>query len=1301
MTTNKRRTALYSSASKICKTSLGLYVFATILSAPAMAAVVPTYADQTAMEAAGITGATAFQITNSTGAFETVIESGDITSTIWNEASGGGTKVVNTGTDMKAFTGVHSDGSRTFVSSYATTTDPDDPTKRYGTRLYMTTEGAYLATGNSADAVFNSSNLITTKGEVNSAIEDLALGSLDDVVVANFDEEAADATIVGAINQLDINVGSNTAAIDTKLNSATFNAFTGTVYTKDETYSTATINEKLDAKLNSATFNDFTGTVYTKDETYSTATIDDKLLAKLDSSTFYDYTGTVNTALEGKLNTSTFNDFSNTVSNAFYTTNSNVASNTQAIATNMENIEENANAIKYLVENVIGGTYDSATGDIDPADFNPDLLPSGTSATVVNAINQLHNDMTNGDFDATFNTITTTDSATIGGNLTAASAQINGAMSVTGSATVNNLKSNAGIFVASGAPETTTFAVDANGNTSVSGTLNVSNVATFSSNVTVQGDLIAQHGFVVDENNALLSTGLKTVAANISGDVNVGGNVNVSGTVNSQGLNAGSGTIETTSGDIKTTTGDIYSTSGDIFTTSGAIFTTSGNISTVSGNISTTSGNVSAVNMIASGYVQAEGNVTGDNLIAKTGIKLDNNKFAVTNDGSISVQNGKFAVDGNTGNTTVGGTLTVSNVATFSSNVTVNGDTEMNGSLTVSNVATFNSNVTVKGELTAEQGVFVNDSNSLTADGLTASSVHSFGEMVAGGQIMVVQNPGTADEVAMFKADTNGNVTASGTMEVAGMSKFFKDASGTFSLEVAEDAVTANKVIEAKQGVVFGSDTVAMTTVAQDAVSAQAADANSNTLVSAQALQATRAAMNNENQGVFGALYAVASDTGAVSYNSNALTTFGFEEGSENVTDALLKYAENAAAAAGTTYAADGSFTNGYASATSVSYAALTGSETLAQAIGQVALNIGSATTGTNSNVLADNTVNQNLDLLDANVGNLATITTGTIVTTNSNVTAALQDLATNTSNALGGAFTNGAWSGLVDNSAGSNGYAYSSATTVMAAINQVAANVGTADELDQNYNGVSTSNTVNANLNSLNKTIGDITTLNTELGNLTNGTETAPSNVVTALNNLDATLGKIHNLNPDGRVVPAGRVASTTGDNSNLAMGTTVEEHLVSLDNAIGNREIESLNDDINDATKGTGSLAAGLEAAGNVIGDGDFTPTNYVSAVDNLSDAVRGLDTNLYRVERKLNDLRHDFKSGMASMAAMTALVPNSRSAGNTSLSLGTGAYDGHTAMAVGGFHYLTDNILLNAGFAWGNSNDTTYRMGVTWSW
>ena len=230
-----------------------------------------------------------------------------------------------------------------------------------------------------------------------------------------------------------------------------------------------------------------------------------------------------------------------------------------------------------------------------------------------------------------------------------------------------------------------------------------------------------------------------------------------------------------------------------------------------------------------------------------------------------------------------------------------------------------------------------------------------------------------------------------------------------------------------------------------------------------------------------------------------------------------------------------------------------------------------------------------------------------------------------------------------------------------------------------------------------MNETVGDLTGLNTSLGNLTNGGTTNPATVVKALNNIDATLGKIHGL-----VASADATTTTTGAAyyGNLAVGTTVEEHIEAVDAAIGDRRnLGSKNEAINAGTKT--SVAAGIKAAGDAIGDMDFRGLSYVSEGQDLSGAVKNLDTSLARVEGDLRGLKRDFERGMASMAAMSALVPNPRAQGNTSLSVGTGAYSGHTAMAVGGFHYLTDNIMLNAGVAWGNSHDASYRLGLTWSW
>ena len=342
-------------------------------------------------------------------------------------------------------------------------------------------------------------------------------------------------------------------------------------------------------------------------------------------------------------------------------------------------------------------------------------------------------------------------------------------------------------------------------------------------------------------------------------------------------------------------------------------------------------------------------------------------------------------------------------------------------------------------------------------------------------------------------------------------------------------------------------------------------------------------------------------------------------------------------------------------------------------------------------------------------VGDLSALTSDPIGVTNADdVASAIQSLGANVETATGGQFAaDGKWAATVDNSGAANGYAYTEASNVMEAMNQIAANVGTADQLSNNFNGVETANSVNQNINALNGSVGDVSTFeDSTTGNLSNSVNPAPADnakdVATAINNIDATLGKIHGLY-DGSKVDNGVVESRVGANSNLAKGTTVSDHLVMLDNAIGNRQISSTNEAINKATwgnNGNGSLAKGLEAAGNAIGTADFSGTRYAAGAKNVTDAVKKLDANMGRIEHDVRDLRHDFRTGMASMAAMTALVPNARGCGDTSLSLGTGAYDGHTAMALGAFHYLTDNLLLNAGAAWGNTNDVAYRMGVTWS-
>jgi len=710
-----------------------------------------------------------------------------------------------------------------------------------------------------------------------------------------------------------------------------------------------------------------------------------------------------------------------------------------------------------------------------------------------------------------------------------------------------------------------------------------------------------------------------------------------------------------------------------------------------------TSGNTTFKVNSDTGNIQTAGNITiGTDTTAANNITLSQN--ATTK--NLEINHGIDV----TGNSTVKGTLSVLNGTSSSVfSVDQNGSITSDGLKTVA-TGTKTAELGGAGYTTSLKGTTVNvgDNTNTTTTNVAGTTVNVGGASttttnVAGTTVNV---GGASTTTATLKAGSNG-VTAdatgtkiaygttnsvyvgsagtvvtgdesvSGALTADGETKLgkFTSTSGTgYALDVKSNAVTANQVVEAKSGVKFGTDAIAMTSVNQTAISSVANDATNQTaLVSAKSLQQTRLAMTNENTSVFGGVYDYNTSSGVVSYNASALSNNAYKASSAagNLTTSLNNLANNVEAATGGTFAANGSWSANVSTGSGVDYAYSATSTSLMNAVNQVASNIGTfASSSTSGNINQANSVNSNVASLDSAIGDRSTMTnTGTVNYTASALTS--KDIST--------------------------------------ALTQVASNVGTA--VTTTKGNVLATNTVNKNLELIDTNIGNISVFaSSATGNLKNDVPSATtpnaSDVATAVINLDKTLGQIHGLR--AKLEGAGGTTATSAG-SNLQTGTTVEDHLTTLDAAIGNRTaIGSLNSDIN--TKTATSVAQGLKATGDAIGDMDFSSAHYYkqpAGSSNLSDAVRTLDSNLYRVDHELRDLRHDFNAGMASMAAMSALVPNPRAAGDTSLSLGTGAYSGHTAVAFGGFHYLTDNVLLNAGAAWGNTNDVSYRLGVTWSW
>lgn len=153
-------------------------------------------------------------------------------------------------------------------------------------------------------------------------------------------------------------------------------------------------------------------------------------------------------------------------------------------------------------------------------------------------------------------------------------------------------------------------------------------------------------------------------------------------------------------------------------------------------------------------------------------------------------------------------------------------------------------------------------------------------------------------------------------------------------------------------------------------------------------------------------------------------------------------------------------------------------------------------------------------------------------------------------------------------------------------------------------------------------------------------------------------------------------------------------------MDTAIGDRStVTSSNSAINTAIQT--SVATAFTATGNAIGDVNFSGTKYASGSADLSSAIRALDANMNRFEQDLDKMDKEMRSGFASAAALSALVPNAHVDHATSISLGTGFYRDQVGGAIGVFHNVNDNVLLNMGVAYGGENSLTGRAGVTFGW
>lgn len=290
--------------------------------------------------------------------------------------------------------------------------------------------------------------------------------------------------------------------------------------------------------------------------------------------------------------------------------------------------------------------------------------------------------------------------------------------------------------------------------------------------------------------------------------------------------------------------------------------------------------------------------------------------------------------------------------------------------------------------------------------------------------------------------------------------------------------------------------------------------------------------------------------------------------------------------------------------------------------------------------------------------------------------------------------------------------------TTAMDADNAtiagIAANKATFNTATTNFNADTTAynNAVTAYDNSVAKVVNTKVADAVSMGAVDGANYAANTTVVDAVKSIDTNMGTIHGLVADAN-------ATTTSNgrayNGNLAVGTTVEDHLLALDSAIGDKRtlnganvdatksvaenLQSLNDGVeanttaiaNEATARQNADAA-LQAAINNIN------TASVAAVNALDSRVAANTNAIAGLDKKVDDMNKDLSAGIAGVAALSSVEVSNVKKGEMSVGGGYGYFNGESAVALGASMGLTDNWSVNAG-AGISGNQTAFRAGTNY--
>ncbi len=275
------------------------------------------------------------------------------------------------------------------------------------------------------------------------------------------------------------------------------------------------------------------------------------------------------------------------------------------------------------------------------------------------------------------------------------------------------------------------------------------------------------------------------------------------------------------------------------------------------------------------------------------------------------------------------------------------------------------------------------------------------------------------------------------------------------------------------------------------------------------------------------------------------------------------------------------------------------------------------------------------------------------------------------------------------------------------------------ADGLASNYDEAGAADTAETNA----KAYADGLASNYDAaGSATTAETNAKAYADTAIATINNTMGTIHGLISEES---SANRQTTNGKNykGNLAIGTTVEDHLLALDSAIGDRATLDGDyvDNTEDIVTNLQSLNDGIETEVNRAQTAELQLTNAINtettraqgvenglqnAINQLSQYAANADARILAnanayTDAQVDTLEKNVSGGVAAATALSAVEVSNVKRGEMSVGGGYGYYNGESAGAFGMALGLSDNWSVNAGagIASGDKTQMSLRAGTNY--